>query len=147
MPFEYLLKKNRLIILNLTKRNVTYTGFIRLLITLIVRGGRMEERIKKIIEIDQDAVNYQRIKKELIRNKKQDFEKEMRDTIENNKQLIETEKQKIREEEMAYVKDEISKFKEGAEKKLQEDRDLFSKIKEELEVTAFNKLIKDFQEV
>lgn len=115
--------------------------------TLVVRGGYMEERIKKIIAIDKEAINYQRIKKELIKNKKKDLEKEIKETIENNKKYIETEKQKIREEELDFVNNEISQFKEEAEKKLQEDKELFLKIKEELEVSAFNKLIEDFQEV
>lgn len=107
----------------------------------------MEERIKKIIAIDKEAINYQRIKKDLIKSKKQDIEREIKETIKENKRLIEDEKQKIREEEMASAREEATRIKERAEKRLQEDRDLFSKIKEELEVSVFKKLIEDFQEV
>ncbi len=107
----------------------------------------MEERIKKIIAIDKEAINYQRIKKDLIKTKKQDIEREIKETIKENKRLIEDEKQKIREEEMASAREEAARIKERAEKRLQEDRDLFSKIKEELEVSVFKKLIEDFQEV
>ena len=48
---------------------------------------------------------------------------------------------------MASAREEAARIKERAEKRLQEDRDLFSKIKEELEVSVFKKLIEDFQEV